>query len=133
MMDDHTVICSICVFSFGLLSHQMPEKVMPAHTLHPNVNTCTGQLLTFAQAGCTVRLKRTVHPFSCPSLFHLSKTLLFCLYLHFSPAAMLARLNAELGDTVDKINFFCLEIVSKNCLIHQMLITFSENLIKFSL
>lgn len=36
----------------------MPEKVRLAQTLLPNVNTCTGQPLTFAESSCTVCLKQ---------------------------------------------------------------------------
>lgn len=56
----------------------MPEKIMLAQILNPNVNTCTGQPLTFAQSSCTVRLKLTVCLFLRPSfLFYLLPASLF--------------------------------------------------------
>lgn len=89
---------------------------MLAQTLNPNVNTCTGQPLTFAQSSCTVQLK-------CTSCLFLRPSSLFYLIVFFSASVLRPfllslisgvqppeRLNVELWDTVDKSPHFLLRL-----------------------
>ena len=95
----------------------MPEKVGLAQTLIPNVNTCTGQPLTFAESSCAVRLKDTVcRSLSFFSLLSVTFTLL-CFSLHLFLLSLNAALpapecvSAELWDALDKNRPFCKDLL----------------------
>lgn len=94
----------------------MPEKVMQAQTLGPNVNTCTGQPLAFAHSSGTVQ-KCTSCPFCHPS--SLLSLIVFCFCLRpFGSCHSLRFKNVELWDAVDENRlfffffFFCVDCVS---------------------
>ncbi len=117
MMDGYIVRYDISIFSFG--SYQMPEKVAPAQTLIPNVTTCTGQPLTFAESSLNVRFKHTVCLFVSPFfpfyrlLSSLCPVSVFLSCCHTQ--CRLPALNVGLWKVVDKNRLFARICFLYNC------------------